>query len=194
MIIKGYEIEFLEDTHTYVVDGIILPSITQMLQLKFGNKYSNVNPKTLENASIRGTLIHKAIEDYEVQGIENDSKELHNYKFLKKAYKFECLKNEVPVLLFDNDKPIACGRLDLLIEKDNKKGIGDIKSTSVLDKNYLAYQLNLYRLAYQQSYGEDIDFLCGLHLREDKRKYVDIPIIEDFIKDFIEEWKNETSG
>lgn len=109
MNIKGYDIEFLEDEHIYLVDGVIVPSITQMLKSKFGNKYIYVSKRTLENASKRGTEVHKEIEEYEKYKINGNTKELRNYKFLKKAYEFETIDNEVPVILFKNDEPIACG-------------------------------------------------------------------------------------
>ena len=38
--IGNYVIEYWEDSHTYLVNGIILPSITTILKKKFGNKYA----------------------------------------------------------------------------------------------------------------------------------------------------------
>lgn len=183
-------LEFVSEGHIYIYDGIILPSITTMLRTKFKGKYDGISKATLDNASKLGTQVHEAIEDYEKRGYEIDLKELRNWKFLKKAYGFKCLENEVPVVLFDDGEPIACGRLDLVLEDDGKVGLGDIKRTSTLDKQYLAYQLNLYRIAYQQCYGKEIESLKGVHLREDIRKYVDIPINEEFILKFIKEWRN----
>ena len=192
--VKGGELEYIDETHTYVYEGIVLPSITQMLKLKFVHKYDGVNPATLNRAAGKGTALHKAIEDYEQQGIESDLKELRNYKFLKKAYKFECLDNEVPVVLFDGGEPIAGGRLDLVLGENGATGLGDIKRTATLDKEYLAYQLNLYRLAYQQCYNTDITFLRGIHLRNDTRKYICLPVNENaakgFINGFREVWEN----
>lgn len=189
--IKGHIVEFLEEEHIYLCDGVVLPSITQVLKIKFGNKYDGISHDVLIQASIKGTNLHKAIEIYEKVGEEtpliwydkygneeNHSIELRNYKFLKKQYKFECLDNEVPVILFKDNEPVACGRLDLVLEENGKVGLGDIKRTSTLDKEYLAYQLNLYRIAYQQCYDINIEFLRGIHLRNDVRKYINIPINE----------------
>ena len=189
--VKGKPLEFIEDGHIYLYDGIIYPSITTMLRSEFGGKYNGVSKATLERASQLGTQVHEAIEDYEKRGYEIDLKELRNWKFLKNAFKFECLDNEVPVVLFDGDEPIACGRLDLVLEKDGKLGLGDIKRTATLDTNYLAYQLNLYRIAFQQCYGAEVEFLRGVHLRDDVRRYVDIPINEEFILGFIDKWRKE---
>lgn len=186
--IKGHALEYIDDEHLYLVDGLIVPSITQMLKPKFGNKYAFVNKKVLDEASRKGTEVHSAIEDFCRKGIDNkDCKELQNFKFLKKSYNFDVIDNEVPVILFDNDEPIGAGRMDLVLCMNGDIGIADIKRTSTLDKEYLTYQLNLYRLAYQQCYDIEINFLKGVHLREDKRKFVDIPIKEnilDFVKEF----------
>ena len=184
---NGHTLEYIDDTHTYIVDGVIVPSITQMLKVKFGNKYDGINRATLDNAARKGTEVHRAIENLCKTGEVEDLKEVRNFLFLQKKFEFEVVANEVPVILFCADEPIAAGRLDLVLQDHRQgeietdvvvKGLGDIKRTATLDKNYLAYQLNLYRLAYMQSYGGRIDFLRGIHLRDDTRKYVDIPINE----------------
>lgn len=187
--IKGHLVEFLEDEHIYLVDGIILPSITTILKIKFGNKYEGVSEEVLKRASNRGNRVHKAIENYEKLRLEDiGCIELSNYKFLKKAYKFECLDNEVPVILFKDNEPVACGRLDLVLEEKGQVGLGDIKRTSTLDKDYLRYQLNLYRIAYQQCYDTEIKFLRGIHLRNDVRRYIALPIDENVAMSLLNEF------
>lgn len=178
--IKGHLVEFLEDEHIYLCDGMILPSITQILNIKFGKKYDGVPKKVLERASEYGTRTHQIIENFEKFNINDlGSTELSNWKFLKKAHKFNCIDNEVPIILFKDDEPVVCGRLDLVLEESGQIGLGDIKSTSTLDKDYLRYQLNLYRIGYQQCYNKNIEFLRGVHLRNSTRKYIPIPINEN---------------
>lgn len=201
--INGNVLEYFDDEHVYLVDGVIVPSITQILKYKFGGKYNGVSKSVLQKASEKGTMVHEAIEKYCKYGYESDLPELRNFKFLQRAYKFDVIENEVPVILSFDGKPVSAGRLDLVIEKigedgvlHGERGIADIKRTSTLDKEYLAYQLNLYRIAYQQCYGTKIDFLKGIHLREEKRKYVDIPINEDMamelVKEYIENNKSDS--
>lgn len=189
--IAGHVLEYIDEIHQYLVDGVCVPSITQILKIKFGNKYDNVDKKVLEKAAEKGTKVHEAIENFEKWKIDDKCcEELRNYKFLKRQYKFECLDNEVPIILFKDNIPIAAGRLDLVLEIDKKLGLGDIKRTSVLDKEYLAYQLNLYRIGYYQSYGKKAEFLSGLHLREKVRKFVNLPINEEvamqLVNDYLE--------
>ena len=196
-ILAGHDLEYFDDIHQYLVDGVMVSSITQMLKFRFKNKYAGVDKATLQRASERGTGVHRAIEEYCKYGTETDLKELRNFKFLKKQYKFRVLDNEIPVILFDNEEIIGAGRLDMVIEMDGLRGLGDIKCVSALDKEYLGLQLNLYRIAYTQTYGIDIDFLKGLHLRDDTRKFVDIPINDELTMQFIREYKegnNESYG
>ena len=201
--INGHTLEYFDDEHVYLVDGVIVPSITQILKYKFGGKYNGVSKSVLQKASEKGTMVHEAIEKYCKYGYESDLPELRNFKFIQRAYKFDVIENEVPVILSFDGKPVSAGRLDLVIEKigedgvlHGERGIADIKRTSTLDKEYLAYQLNLYRIAYQQCYGTKIDFLKGIHLREEKRKYVDIPINEEMaielVKEYIENNKSDS--
>ena len=186
--IAGHDLEYLDNEHQYLVDGVCVPSVTQILKTKFGNKYDGVSKTTLQNASRLGTAVHEAIQRFCEQGQEVELPEIRNFKFLQKQYGFEVLDNELPVILFKDDEPICAGRLDMVIEINGQIGLGDIKRTSTLDKEYLAYQLNIYRIAYQQCYEQEIQFLKGLHLREDIRKFVNIPINEDKAWELINEY------
>lgn len=186
--INGYTLEYFDDEHVYLVDGVIVPSITQLIKIRFGRKYDGVSRAVLDRARDKGIEVHEAIERYCKDGEVKDLKELDNFIFLQKQYKFKVLENEVPVILFLNDEPISAGRLDMVLEMGGQIGGADIKRTSQLDKEYLAYQLNLYRIAYRQSYGEEWEFLRGIHLREDVRKFVNIPINEDIAWQLIHEY------
>lgn len=175
--INGHTLEYMDDTHTYLVDGIEVPSVTQIMNVKFGNKYNGISDKVLNNAAQRGTLIHNAIENYYKYNINDITcTELRNMKFLQKNYKFNVIDNEVPIIIFKDDEPICAGRLDLVLEINNDLGLGDIKTTSTLDLEYLAYQLNLYAIGFEQCYRKEIHFLKGVHLRGNTRKFKDLPL------------------
>ena len=189
--IKGGTLEYDDETHTYIYEGLMLPSITQILKLRFGKKYDGVDSDVLSRAAQKGTEVHKAIENLCKTGEIEDYKEVRNFLFLQKHYKFNVIDNELPVVLFVDDIPIACGRLDLVLDINDGLYLADIKRTSVLDKEYLGFQLNLYRIAYQQCYGKKIKGLRGIHLRDDKRKFVPIPIKEDMAWELIEEYLEE---
>ena len=177
--INGHILEFIPETHQYIVDGILVPCVSNILAHKF-NDYSGVSREVLNRASEKGTELHKAIEDYEQQGITSDLREFKNYLFLKKQFKFENIENEVPVLYERGGRVLFVGTLDQVITLNGKLGINDFKRVSAPNKQKIAYQLNLYKMAYEQSYGKQIDFLSFTHLREDVRKFHDkMPINEE---------------
>lgn len=193
--IKGGTLEYFDETHTYLYDGLMLPSVSQILGAKFRNEYVSVPPAVLNNAAQRGTAVHKVIENYNNSGYDDGSEAVKNFKFLQKQYGFEVLDSELPVVLFKDDMPIACGRLDMTMLMDGQTGIADIKTVSALNKEKIAYQLNLYRIGLMQSYGVDAQFLKIIHLRDGIRKVIDSPINEDLtwelIDKFLEEKENE---
>lgn len=189
--IKGHIVEFIDDIHQYLVDGCMVDSVSRILETKFKGKYKNVPPAVLNNAAQRGTAVHKAIENYNNSGYDDGSEAVRNFKFLQKQYGFEVLDSELPIVIFKNDMPIACGRLDMTMLIDGQTGIADIKTVSTLNKEKIAYQLNLYRIGLMQSYGVDAKFLKIIHLRDGIRKVIDSPINEKMTWDLIEEFLEE---
>ena len=63
--IAGHVLEYIDEIHQYLVDGVCVPSITQILKIKFGNKYENIDKQVLERAAKKGTKVHEAIENFE---------------------------------------------------------------------------------------------------------------------------------
>ena len=187
--IKGGTLEFYPETHTYLYDGLMLPSVTQILGVKYKNDYASVPPAVLNNAAQRGTAVHKAIENYNVTGYDDGSEAVRNFKFLQKQYGFEVLDSELPLVIFNDDNvPIACGRLDMTMLMDGQTGIADIKTVSTLNKEKIAYQLNLYRIGLRQSYGVDAKFLKIIHLRDGIRKVIDSPVSEGMAWELVSEY------
>lgn len=185
--ILGHTLEYYDDGHLYLVDGVKVPSITEMLKPK--SKYNGINSETLKRAAEAGTEVHEAIERYCKTGYSSTLPEVRNFQFLQRHYKFNVLENEVPVILLLDKEPIAAGRLDMVIRMDGMTGGADIKRVTTLDREYLAYQLNLYRIAYRQCYGIQWEFLRGIQLKDDIRRFVKIPINEDAAWEYVHEWR-----
>lgn len=55
------QVEYNEEWHTYKLNGKIIPSVTKLLD---NGEYIGVPEEVLEKARVRGTLIHKEIEEY----------------------------------------------------------------------------------------------------------------------------------
>ena len=186
-IINNHILEFNEETHTYICDGMIVPSVTQILKVKF-NDYVGVPEHVMEQASIKGTAMHKAIEKYEKTGEISDLKELKNYIFIKKRKGFKNIANEVPIIYEEDGRVLFAGQLDQIIEMNGNFEINDFKRVSAPNKEKIAYQTNLYKIGYEQSYHKQIAGLNFTHLREDTRKFVPLPINEEMAKELIYEY------
>ena len=192
--INGHVIEFIEEQHLYIVDGILTPCVSNILAHKF-NDYGAVSRELLQRASERGTELHEAIECYEQDGTTSDLMEFKNYLFLKKHYGFTNIANEVPVIYEKDGRVLYVGTLDQIIEMNGKLGINDFKRVSAPNKQKIAYQLNFYKLAYEQTYNKTVDFLSYTHLRETVRKFNMLPINEEvtlnLLNEFLESEKND---
>lgn len=192
--LNGHELEYYDDGHIYLVDGIIVPSITQMLDVRFGGSYSGIPADVLAEAARKGTEVHAAIEKLCKTGVPTELPEVGSFIALQLEHRFAVKRNEVPVILERDGEPIAAGRFDLELEAGGFLGGADIKRTSRLLKDKLTAQLNLYRLANRQTYGIEWTFLRGLQLREDVAKYVEIPVDEGLANDIIDEYLLNKEG
>ena len=143
--LNNHILEFDENSHIYIVDGLIVPCVTDILSRKYKD-YDGVSQETLKRAANLGTKLHKAIEIYEKKGITNNSEEFKNYLFLKKHYKIENIDNEVPIIYEENGKVLFAGTLDQIYKIDNKLGINDFKRVSAPNKEKIALQVNLYKI------------------------------------------------
>ena len=189
-----------EETHKYILNGCEVMSVTTAMKL-VNDKYKFVPKSTLHNAQMRGNRVHHEIQMYENYRVEPNpiSKELQNYKLLKKLFNFEFIDCETPVIIKYNDIVLA-GRYDLLLQLGDTKTLVDIKTTSTYYKFDIALQTALYELGYNQCYGKEKGFVkaCGgIHLNGDKYKFdkflpkVDLDLFFKQLKEEIENQEKE---
>ena len=153
-------LEFLESEHIYLKNGILVPSVTQILQLIFPNKYKNIDKTILNKKASFGTEGHSIIEKLDVSdiniaknqvlGIKNKDLEvcIREYLRLVEKHKIEPLEHEKMV----SYKYLFCGTLDLIANIEGIKSLCDIKFTAELDKEYLSWQLGMYALALNEKF------------------------------------------
>ena len=180
-MINGRIVEYNDDTHQYFVDGKEVPSVTQLIGKLFPSEYQDVDPAVLARAAARGTELHAAIEDYEQHGLMSDLPEFYNYLSIKSTHGFDVVDNEKLIYVEDQGEIICAGRLDMVIRERHQLGLADIKRTYTLNTDKLKLQLNLYRIGYQQCYGETIHLLRGIHLRNQIANFVPIPLDHDIL-------------
>ena len=161
--------KFVKETHTYIKDGIVLKSVTQILKELFPSKYEGIPEGILKEKSEYGTKVHKCIE------ILEKSKSKNPLAYVKQKYKpnayqlfsineYLRIKKEYNIEITDSERMVSykhlyAGTLDLKGYVNGKSAIIDIKTTYEADINYVSWQNSLYELA-----SEPVDKLYLLWL------------------------------
>lgn len=150
-------LEFIEETHTYLKDGIILKSVTQILQELFPQKYEGVDIEILNAKAEYGTKLHKFIEIIEKKKPKRPLAYIKKY-YKPNIYQIESLrdylkiKEEYNIQIIASEKMVSYkylygGTLDLKGYVNGKSAIIDIKTTYSVDKLWVSFQNSLYELA-----------------------------------------------
>ena len=177
MIEQKQNIEFIESTHTYLVDGIIVPSVTQIITKMDPGMYKGVSKAVLKNAAERGDRVHSLIEYwnehedtpewYEKKSFEALS--LKRYQSLQITHNIAASGQEIPVCYRHEGMPIFAGKFDMVAMVDGELSIVDIKTTAAYHREYLEKQLTLYKMAIEQTYEMQEPFKQGYCLWLPKR-------------------------
>lgn len=148
-------IEFLEEPHLYLVNGVITPCVSEILHFIFPNKYKGVSYSTLQAKAKYGSIVHKAIECLEqnlkmptLNYIQDAS--LNQYLKLKQENKIKVKSQEQRV----HYKNLYAGTYDMIAEINGVESLVDIKTTAELDKEYLSWQLSFYELAIGKKFNK----------------------------------------
>lgn len=195
--IRGHTLEYDDESHTYLCDGLIVPSVTEIIREYLGSKYDGVPDDVLAEAARKGTLLHEVIESaeksasaetYELSSDEAEmSDEFSSYLRLKKEYGITCEGNEMPLLIYYKGRIVAAGRMDMLaFNGDGELGIIDFKRTYELDDEYLAFQLTLYGMGVKFSYNIDPNFYACMWLRGKRGKFVPYDPIEKRVEEMLD--------
>lgn len=136
---KPVDFYYDEATHSYYVAGKKVPSVTFLLA-KHGitPSYARVDPQVLAYKAQRGTLVHKEIEDFVLDGVEGMTPECEY--FINHIYPL-CKSWLTEVRLFSE---WYCGTCDLVgFPNDEEAWVVDTK-TGHVDKNAVAWQTRMY--------------------------------------------------
>ena len=199
-------ITFIEKPHIYLVNGVITPSVSEILHFIFPNKYSGIPDWILERKSKYGTKIHESVEMYEANiktmtldeafDVTVQAMDL-NYIQEASLRQYVKLKRENNINVLEQEKMIEhegkyAGRFDMIANVRNESSLCDIKTTAELDEEYLSWQLSYYELAM----GKTFDKLYAIWLpkkglgvlKEIKRKPKELLL--EKLKEFLEVYEN----
>lgn len=164
-------------THTYTLDGNVLSGITSVLHDRlFPDQYRGVPEEVLNKAAQRGTRVHTAIELYDTCDIlTSDCPELLAYLSSCNAFLFLHSHVATEYLVTDNYKYASA--IDKVYE-DGQGGVilADIKTTSVLNLDYVSWQLSIYSYFFHLANPDiPVTGLYALWFRSDKHKVIEVP-------------------
>ena len=180
---NGVEVIFTPEDHKYYVDGKEVPSVTNLIQDHYGNKYGAVRPEILQAAAKYGTNVHNEIEllinlrkACPDAPLVSDYPEVNNYfNFVEPIYGIEPIMTEKIIVLYGPDGRVAAaGRFDMLCKVKGRTTLVDFKTTSTINRQSVSAQLNLYLTGLLQSgYVDSIDDidLGVIHLSGEKSTY-----------------------
>lgn len=177
---------FTPEDHRYFLDGKELKGITRMLHRQvFPDLYRDVPQFVLDRAAERGTMVHESIELLDC-GFEpkESTPELNNYKKIKHDNGLLTLENEY--LVTDNEN--FASAIDLVLTNGEEIILADIKTTSVLNKEYVRWQLSIYAYLFElQNSDLKVSKLFAIWLRGDKSEYAEVERIDtEIIKDLLQ--------
>ena len=171
-------IEFIESTHTYLCDGVIIPSVSELIRFHFPSAYAGIPDKVLKKKASYGTKVHHMVESFvnkeftleelKKRRIDPNIKiAVEQFEELRKRWCFQ-IKDMEQIVSY---KGLYCGTYDLMTF-DNY--IIDLKTTSQIHEDWLAWQLGLYYLA--AGIEKDIGYVIWLP-KGDVAKVKAIPVI-----------------
>lgn len=184
-------IEFVEETHTYLNDGVIIPSVSEIIRFKFPDAYKGVPDWVLKRKATYGTLIHQRIEEFANGQLTLD--EIADPEAREKVEEFEILRKMWAFYVKDMEQIVdycgrVAGRYDIRLQDDY---LVDIKTTSKIHQDWLSWQLGFYYLAL----GIKRDFGFCMWFPKGKRaevKQINVMSHEDCVK-LLEEYEKSNS-
>lgn len=142
---------FDEVEHVYRVNGIVMPSVTQIMRPLKDTEYHDVPESVMRVAADRGTKVHVAIDDYYTFGIEDIDPRYDGFfrAFLdwNDAVKPEPLATE-QVLYHPHLR--YCGTADLVAKIGDEVVLADYKTTATVSDMLVRVQLQAYESALRE--------------------------------------------
>lgn len=162
------QLMFYDKGHIYELDGVAIPSVSEILRFMSREEYADINQYTLDNAADRGKAVHKACEEFLSSG--ECEVDIQYAGYMNAFVKFtqdkhcECLHSEIPLACTD-----FAGTIDLVARIDGELSIVDMKTVCAVKKTLVKAQLNAYKRLYEANYEATIERLYCLQLMSDGR-------------------------
>jgi hypothetical protein len=161
------ELSFESTEHIYKLNGLVIPSVSTIMEPLNSAKYANISSSVLSNAADKGTAVHDSIENYIKFGVEDVPIEHKGYfdGFLEwwKDNKPELVGSEIRIY---HRLLRYGGTCDLLAYIDGKLTLVDYKTTYVISDMTCGVQLEAYAQALS-SHGIKVEQKLILPLKKE---------------------------
>lgn len=184
--VETSKIEFIESSHTYLLDGVIIPSVSQIIA---DDSYLGIPPHILENAAKRGTAVHLASEMIDLGKKPKLDSSFAEWVVQYALFKLDWIENnpdlewlDIETILYTDE---FAGTVDRVAYLNERLTIIDVKTTSKLYKEKIALQLGGYAYAYAKMNNVSEYRINGgvIWLTKNSWKYVEItPNVDGFLE------------
>lgn len=161
-------LEFDTTSHTYVLGGEKLPSVSEVIRYLAREVYEGVDQSVMDRAAERGTAVHIATQQLD----ESGACEIDN-RYVGYVEAYAQFRRDHDVTWTAIERPLAdptagyAGTIDRAGIVDGALCVLDIKTSGAIKKTLVKAQLNGYRNLYEvNGLGRPERLLC-LQLRED---------------------------
>ena len=161
------ELTFEEDSHTYRLDGLIIPSVTTLMKPLSQAYYGGIDAKVLGQAADRGSAVHSAIDLYSKYGVIDIEPELEGYfeAFRAWAKDFEVKPYATETRTY-NRSLLYAGTVDMSCSEKGVDTLADFKTTASFSPMLCGVQLEAYDRA-QESHGVKYQNRVIIQLKKD---------------------------
>lgn len=139
-------LKFFDETHEYEYQGVVIPSVSEIIHFMSREVYGDINRYVLDRAAERGTSVHAATQEIDAVGMCEIETHLSGYitayaNFISKVHpKWIHIEKAFahPKMRFAGT-PDRCGYIH------GRRAILDIKTNAAIKKPLVKAQLNGYR-------------------------------------------------
>ena len=183
------ELEFFEEPHIYMLDGVEIPSVSTVMKPLSSSVYGDVDKDILKMAANRGTIVHEAIENFLYYGIEDIDPRYGGYldAFISFWNEYKPTLIAAEYRMYHKYLKYA-GTSDLLALIDDELWLIDNKTSSKVEKMLTRVQLEAYKKALA-THGIRVKRKAILHLK----KTVKYSLVEHPTDD-LEAWEAFTAS
>lgn len=169
--LKESGVIFNEEEHTYKLGDKYLSGITGVLHRHlFPDEFDGISESVLNHAAQYGTSVHKSIENFESQWINDGSQEVADYIQIIKDYN---LSHEISEYTITDGENYASNIDKVYRISDDTFDLADLKTYGIMSPDKLEkakWQLSIYAMMFEkQNPKAKVDRLFVIHIRNKQK-------------------------